>query len=401
MSNFTFSAERPLMEYKKKDSTFIICVLLLWGLGIVTLLICSQLNGILKFENKYHFVFRQLKYSVIAFVALTFFALVPMSFIRKCVVIATGISLFLCLLCFVPGLKAEINGATRWVKISSSISFQPSEFVKFAIILYLSHLFVKHEDEYKVNNKEFLYPLFVLLLFVLVILAQKDFSTAFIVFSIGTIMFIISGANISWIVPFLILAIPAVLLLIFTEPYRLLRIQAFLKPNELLDGLNYQRNTSLKAISDCGFFGRGMGSDLNAVIKIPEVESDYIFASWTSSMGLLGVSVYFILIIIFTWKAFQIALTCPNKFAAYGSMGCAILIAIQSLVNIAVVCGLLPTTGIPLPFFSSGGTSLIVTLAMCGFIINASNCYADDDYRVIKKVNDNIESFNGVIVENE
>ena len=187
-------------------------------------------------------------------------------------------------------------------------------------------------------------------------------------------MFFVSGAKLKWIWPFLMLTIPLAIILITSEQYRMERIIGFLNPEEGASSFNYQVNASKNAITAGGFWGTGIGRGLSKLDSIPEVQADYIFAGWTESMGFFGVVLYFALLGFFTWRGYKTAFNCPSRFAAYGSFGCVTTIVFQSIVNCMVVCGIIPSTGIPLPFFSVGGSSIIVTLAMCGFVLNASRC---------------------------
>ena len=131
---------------------------------------------------------------------------------------------------------------------------------------------------------------------------------------------------------------------------------------------------------------------------IPEVQADYIFASWAEAMGLGGVICYFTLLGFFIWRGVKIAVSCKNRFAAFASFGFVVIIALQSLINCAVVCGALPSTGIPLPFFSLGGSSIIISLCMCGFVVNASRCDTEEDYNSFENDFVEIESIDGVKV---
>ncbi len=403
MSAFTFYPGNPGGAYKKNDVAFLISVILLWGLGIFTLIIATPDTARRIFNKKYYFVVRQLSWSLVAFIAFTVFSALPISFIRKHLKAFVLSIMLLCLLTFIPGIGLEKNGATRWIMIPHVVRFQPSEFAKIAVVLYLANLFDKYLDEQEDGQKNFLYPLFGLLAFVGVIILQKDFSTGLFIFTVGCVMFFVSGARMSWFVPLLLLAIPAMALMIAIEPYRLDRIIAFLHP-EFTDDTGYQQFASQRAIISGGPWGAGLGTGLYYVSKIPEVQTDYVFSGWVAAMGFVGVIAYFAVLFLFAWRAFKITVNCPNRFASYGAFGCTCMVVLQSIMNVGVVAGALPSTGIPQPFFSSGGSSLIVTFAMCGFILNASHCTEEDNIEVgpFNKENTNsdieFESFNGVEV---
>lgn len=405
MTEHIFLADKPISENNKVDSIFLVLVLLLWGLGLYTQFICTQEKAIsLHFSSKYYFFYRQVIFSALGLVVFALVSLVPMKFIRKSVFFASLICLVLCFVTIFLGDKHK--GATRWLSFGG-FSFQPSEFAKFFLVLYLSHLFVKHSKEYELNNKECLFPLLVLFAFALTVFAQKDFSTGVFILIVGIAMFVICGANILYLTPFLVFVIPATVLLVASEDYRLNRVLAFFHPEDFESTYAYQVIKSQNAIKAGGFWGTGMGTGMNLVPSIPEVQTDYIFAGFANSMGLLGVTVYIFILILFAWRGFKISFNCPNKFASYASFGLVFTIVLQSLTNIAVVSGAAPTTGIPLPFFSAGGSSLISTFLMCGFVLNASHCKADDEDSEYKNefntynAEEVFESFNGVRVEYE
>lgn len=402
MSSFTFFADRPVEKYRRTDKGLLVATLLLWGLGIFTLYISSPNTGLRLFKDRSYFIIHQLVSSAVGFAGLLFFTLLPMNKVRKLLPVIVIGSLVLCLLTFIPGVGIESKGARRWIKIPFISTFQPSEAVKFAVVLFLANLFDKQERITDESQKRIFPAIFGLVIFVLVIFAQKDFSTGMFIFMVGIIMFFAAGAKLSWLGPFALLAIPAAILMISIEPYRISRVAAFINPDDFTQTSGYQQFAAERAISSGGFWGSGLGSGLTKINSIPEVQADYIFAGWAEAMGFVGVIAYFAALVFFAWRAFSVALTTPDRFAAYGSFGCALMIVLQSLLNCAVVCGAVPTTGIPLPFFSSGGSSIIFSLCMCGFMLNASHCEASDEYMPVDTVGHtdvDIESFNGVVVE--
>ena len=379
MGDFTFYPGNPGVDYNKTDFKFILSVLLLWGLGIFTLLVCTLDYAQRMFGNKYYFAVRQIVWSVFGFIALIVFASIPLKTIKRILPIIVIGSLFLCLLTLFPGIGSERKGAYRWISIGNFATLQPSEFAKVSVILYLSSLFDKYlGGSQEIEEKNFFYPLIGLFAFVLIIFLQKDFSTGVFVFVVGCMMFFVSGAKMRWFGPLILLAIPATILLIAIEPYRIMRVLAFFHPEEFIQTSGFQQWAAQRAIRYGGIWGAGLGTGLERVSGIPEVHADYIFAGWASSMGLVGVTAYLVLLIFFAFRGYGISLRCTNRFACYIAFGCVSSILVQSLINISVACGALPTTGIPLPFFSSGGSSLLSTSCMCGLIINASTCVSDE-----------------------
>lgn len=384
MKGYTFYAERPVDMQHKTDLGLVVATLLMWGLGMVTMYICTPDTASRLFDgDRYHFVVRHVINSAVGFSLLLFFAIMPMEKIRKLLPLFVMGTLLLCLLTFIPKIGIQRNGARRWINIPFMGSFQPSELAKFAVVLFLANLFDRQKvsGEYDDDANSFMKPLGGLLLFVSIVFAQKDLSTGILIFVVGASLFFVSGARISWFFPLFFLGVLAGALLTFKEEYRVRRLIAFFKPEEFVNTTGYQLAQSKKAIVSGGVWGQGLGTGLERTPYIPEVYADYIFAGWTEAMGFIGVLAYIVLLVFFAWRAFKVAFTSPDRFAALGTFGCAVTIVVQSVLNIAVVCGAVPTTGIPLPFFSYGGSSIIVTLAMCGFMLNASRCeYPSESY---------------------
>ena len=377
MGDYRFLPERSVVSYRKSDTSFIISVILMWGIGIFTLFVCSSSYAKAALDDSMYFVKRQLIASGVGFAGLLFFAICPADKQRKILPVMVFLTLVLCIMTFIPGLQYERNGARRWIKMPF-FTFQPSELLKFIIVIFLANYFDKYLRKDDFDEEKNVGPAVVILvLFVSIVFAQKDFSTGLFVLFIGLLMFYIAKVKMLWIIPFCNLAVPAIILMILTEQYRVNRIAAFLNPDEYVQSFNFQSIASKKAVITGGFWGQGIGDGLEKLNNIPEVQSDYIFAGWTEAMGFIGVIFYFVLLIFFVSRAIIIALKCPDRFSAFGTFGCTAVIFFQSLMNVSVVCGIVPTTGIPLPFFSNGGSSVIVTLCMCGFIINASRVDGD------------------------
>lgn len=371
MHNFNFFAEKPDSMYRKSDSLFIVLVMLLWGIGMVTLQFCSANYGQRFFGNSLHFVQRQLISSLVGFVLLIFFAVTDVEKVRKILPVIVLGSIVLSLLTFIPGIGVERNGARRWIKIPYFSTFQPSEALKFSMVLFLANLFDK-QSKLPEEDRSVVPALVGLLVFSVIILCQQDLGTALFVMILGLSIFFVTGAKLLWFVPMAFLLIPFGLIFILTEPYRVNRIIGFIAQDSFAQSLNWQINGSKRAITDGGLFGQGIGSGLTKLGGVPEIQSDYVFAGWAEAMGFFGVLIYLCILGLFLWRVYRICMTCGNRFASIASFGFGAVIVAQSLLNIAVVAGVVPTTGIPLPFFSSGGSSMMVTLAMCGFIINSS-----------------------------
>lgn len=369
---FNFFTDKPLEKYRKSDPLIMVFMLLLWGLGILALYFCSRNYALGLKGDSFYFVKRQLFCSLLGFIA--FFMMVSMSMetIKKLLPLIVVGSLFLCLLTLIPFFGKEVNGARRWLKIPFLGTFQPSELIKFSLVLYLANYFDKM-SKLKRSEKNVFPAVVFFIVFFSIVLIQGDFSTSLFLVGLGIIMFLIAGERIMWLIPFLIISIPFGMVMISSKEYRLNRLLGYIdKSGEFDKGINYQFVQAKKAIMSGGFWGQGFGSGLSKITSIPEVQTDYIFAGWVEATGFFGVLVYFILLGCFAWRVLKCSLTTSDRFSALTVFGFLLVIVGQSLINVAVVVGVLPTTGIPLPFFSSGGSSIFVTMAMCGFIVCAS-----------------------------
>ena len=393
MGGYTFYPDKPLSQYKKSDTGLIVSIILMWGIGMGALYVCSSAYCGKVFGNELMLVKRQLLASAVGFAGLLFFAFAPLSKIRKILPLIMLVCIVLLLATFVPAFNEERNGAKRWVKLPF-FRFQPSELAKFAVILYLANFFDKYQRERDLEERSVFPAVVVMTLFVALIFAEKDFSTGLFLFLICLLLFFISGIKTLWLVPMAAIGLPALAMMIVWEPYRMERIAGYLHPEEFSQGVNYQTNASLRAIGAGGFWGEGIGNGLTKLNSIPEVQADYIFAGWTEAMGFVGVAIYFVILCVFAYRAYKRAFMCPSRFGAIGTFGCISAILFQSLANVAVVCGAIPSTGIPLPFFSAGGSSMIVTLCMCGFMINAARGDENDEGESAESIDDVLEVLN-------
>ncbi len=377
MFKFRFSPEKPLLQYNKSDTGVIISIILLLGLGLVTLYVCSADYSAARFRgDSLYLVKRQFICALIGLVGMVFIASIRLDVIKKFLPIIFLISVIFCFLTFTP-LGIVKNGARRWIRLPLLATFQPSEAIKFVSVIFMANIFDK-QSRLSEDERSVIPAIVGMFMFFLIVLMQKDLSTSLLVLGTCMVMFFVCEKKWYYIVPVLFVLIPLGGLLIALEPYRVRRILAFLRPNEFLQTANFQVNAARNAIISGGLWGNGIGSGLVKMDRIPEVHADYIFAGWTEAMGLLGVTIYFVLLVFFAYRSYKVAFSTKNRFAAIGTFGFTTMIFVQSLLNCAVAAGVVPSTGIPLPFFSSGGSSMMFTMFMSGFIINASR-YMEDN----------------------
>ena len=279
MNQYDFYAHKPSEKYHKSDIWFLISVLLLWGLGMFTIFVCSQGYAARFFNNdSFYFVKRQLVCSVAGIILFMAFLLLDMETIKKLVIYMVLVTLLLCLLTFIKPLSIEKNGARRWIRLPLNFTFQPSELVKFVLVLYLASYFDKLSEDVS-GEKDVLPCVGIFLSMVILVLFQKDFSTSVFLTCIGVLMFFVAGAKLKWLIPFLIIAIPVAIIVVTMEQYRIERIIGFLKPSEGIQSYNYQATASKATITAGGIWGAGIGKGLSKLNSIPEVQAARLFPS--------------------------------------------------------------------------------------------------------------------------
>jgi cell division protein FtsW len=280
-----------------------------------------------------------------------------------------GFSAFLCVLTLIPGIGVERYGASRWIEIAS-VSYQPSEMVKFVLPLYLAHLLDKKSGNIDNFYSGILPPVLVTGLFFVLIYVQNNFSTAvFIIFNVMVILFL-AGMRYRYFLAAIAMIIPISVLLIFTKEHRVKRLVSFIRPEWDPLGAGFQVTASRDAIVSGGFWGKGIGEGTRKIASVPEIQSDFIFSAYVEETGFIGILLFFAMFAAFAILGYRAAYKCKAMFARLLAAGLTTMIVSQALLNIAVVSGALPATGIPLPFFSAGGSSLVTTLICAGIIAN-------------------------------
>ncbi len=378
MSSLSIAPERN-MRYEKIDVQFILLVLLFCGIGFITLYSGSYAYASRVFDDPFYFVKRQALNFVLGIVGMAFFAFIRLSFVRNILPKIVIFTIIVNILPFVPGIGITKNGAARWIGIGP-MTFQPSELVKIVTVLFLANLFEKKRSRLDEPGVSIYPAAFMCAVFVFLVYLQRNLSTAVFVFAIAAVMFFIANVGISWFVRFFVIVLPLFALMILTEEYRIERILSFFFPDKDPLGASYQVNAAITALSEGGFWGRGLGNGMRKISSIPEVQSDFIFAVWGEEMGFVGVLFYFCLLVVFTIKSTHISLKASSLFNCLLGLGCTFTVFFQSIMNCGVIVRFFPSTGVPLPFFSSGGSSLLVTLSVCGFILNISRKKMNGEY---------------------
>lgn len=281
------------------------------------------------------------------------------------------VSIVMLILVLIPGIGLEIKGSKRWLGVGE-LTFQPSELAKLGVILFFSYSLSKRKDQLQYFFKGLLPYLILLGLIAGLMLIEPHKSGTIIIGSVAVIILFCAGARIKHIVAMAIPAVTGMIALILLSDYSRKRIFAFLDPAADPQGDGWQQLQSLYAIGSGGLFGRGLGKSLQKFLYIPEPHNDFILAVLAEELGFLGVMAVLILFLIFIWRGIKIAMHAPDIFGSLVAVGITSLIAVQVIINVAVVTASMPVTGVPLPFFSYGGTSLLFLMSGIGILLNIS-----------------------------
>jgi cell division protein FtsW len=367
----TFNVESSARKFQA-DHVLIACVFLLVGVGLATLYSASYAFGERFFKSGLYFFSRQVIYCLIGLAAFFAASWVKLSTLRKFIVPMVVITLVLCALPLAPGVGVTKNGASRWIRVTASTTFQPSELVKLILPFYLAHIFSKKQERINSLISGILPPAMITVLFGVLIYLQNNFSTSVFLAINALFIFFIAGVRYRYFICGAIVLIPTSAFLVLSKEHRLRRIISFFMPDWEPQGAGYQVHSSLNSIGSGGLLGKGFGQGTRKIASVPEIHSDFIFSSFSEETGLVGVLLFYALFAVFTVHGYRAALKCRDMFRRLLGCGLVTMISSQALLNIAVVSGALPATGVPLPFFSAGGSSLAVTLVIAGLIVNIS-----------------------------
>ena len=368
-------SEKPIDTiYRVKsgvDSTFLIIVLALLCFGTVMVFSASYSFAESRFGNSTFFVKRQTIYALMGFAAMIFFSFFDYRLLRNWALPIFGVSYILMFCVFLPVIGKSEKGATRWVDLKI-ITFQPSDVMKFSIVLILALYFSCVINKTKKFKYGIFFPACILLAVCFSTIIQKHISGTVIIFLIGAVMILVSGASAKWLIGICTAGASAVCAIIFFTEYATSRVNAWLHPETVLQDGGWQPYQSMLAIGSGGIFGVGLGNSYQKQSWLPEPQNDFIFAIICEELGLIGGLCVIALFIALVWRGLSIAKKAPDTFSCLLVTGLVAKVGIQALLNIAVVTATIPTTGIALPFFSYGGTALIMQLAEMGIVLSVS-----------------------------
>lgn len=271
----------------------------------------------------------------------------------------------------IPGIGIVRGGARSWIGIGA-FSIQPSEFMKMGLIIYLAAYLSHHQKQMKSFLKGFLPPILLVMVAFGCIMLQPDLGTGMVLVATCMLMIYVNGAKLNHFIAMLSVGLAGFIGLIASAPYRIKRITAFLNPWEDPLGDGFQIIQSLYAIGPGGLLGVGLGKSLQKYFYLPEPQTDFIFAILGEELGFIGGVIMLVLFALLFWRGTYIALLAPDQFSRLLALGIVFMLTIQVMINVSVVIGLIPVTGITLPFLSYGGSSLTLTLISVGILLNIS-----------------------------
>ena len=356
------------------DYTMLITVLLLLSMGLIMVLSASSPTALSEGRSSYAYFIRQALFAGIGIVAMIIISKIDYRIYKKFYLLAYIASVIL--LVVVMAIGKETNGAKRWIYITKSLSFQPSEFVKLFMIIFFATILTKNKDNLKDFFNGWVKHLIMLVPIIGLLIIEPHLSASIVIIGICMIMMFLAGCKL-WqiIVPSVVIGIPTFLIGIFKIQkfaHALKRITTFMNPWEDKLGAGWQVTQSLYAIGSGGVFGLGLGQSKQKYLYLPEPQNDFIFSVMAEELGFVGCVFVIILFAILIWRGILAAMKAPDMFGSLLAVGITSLIGIQTIINIAVVTSSMPATGMPLPFFSYGGTALFILLCEVGILLNVS-----------------------------
>ena len=340
------------------DFTLVITILLLLGIGLVMVLSASSPSALSESGNSYAYFSKQLLFAILGLIAMGVISKIDYRFYQKFYKHAWWISVILLAIVLVIG--SEVNGAKRWIKITTTFSFQPSEAVKILMIVFYAGILVKNKDELDKYKNGFIKHIIMVTPIIGLLILEPHLSSSIVIIGIISIMMIVAGCKFKhFILTGLGAGVPLLTAAIAFSPYRLKRFVTFLDPWQDKLGDGWQVIQSLLAIGSGGLFGVGLGDSKQKYLYIPEPHNDFIFSILAEELGFIGCAVVLVLFAIFIWRGILIAMKAPDMFGSLLAIGITSLVAIQVIINVAVVTSSMPATGMPLPFFSYRWNSII------------------------------------------
>jgi cell division protein FtsW len=355
---------------EKIDYPFLLVVLALLAIGLIMVFSASPVMG-LKHGDTFYYVKRHIFYLILGLLALYYGMHLDLDNLKNRAVPILLASIALLAAVFIPGVGRKVLGASRWIDLGL-LSFQPSELIKFSMVLFTAKWLSERQATIKDFIRGIIPPLVWLGLVSLFIIKQPDIGTTLTIGATVFAMLFIAGAEIWQLLSLAGIGIMGMIGLSFISPYRLRRLTAYLNPWSDPQGAGFQIIQSLLAVGSGGLFGLGLGASRQKFFYLPQQFTDFIFAILCEELGFFGGAGVVVLFAFFASLGFRIALSLSDPFRKLLAAGIVSWLTLQAMINIMVVIGLIPTTGIPLPFISYGGTATIINLFSVGVVLNVS-----------------------------
>ena len=367
---------KVLFSNSKLDFGMLTIIIVLLCIGLVMVSSASSYLALTSYNDSNYYLIKQLQFAILGVIAMLIISKIDYRVYKKFSYLFFIISLILLAAVLIPNVGVEVNGATRWLGFGETFRFQPSEIVKISLVFAISTYIATN---YKKTNsiKGYIIPFLMLAVVVIIMFLQNHMSGTLVMMVAALSIIFASGIKIKlrYIIPLIIIAVVALGIFILAEPFRINRILSFANPEQDIKDGNWQAAQSLYAIGSGGLFGRGLGQSREKYSWLPEAQNDFIFSVLCEELGLVGAVIVLGMFIFFIYRGYKIALTCKDMYGSLIATGITSVFAIQILVNIAVVTCTMPVTGMPLPFFSYGGTALCINLCAMGILLSISrNC---------------------------
>ncbi len=354
------------------DAPFLILLLVLLTIGLACMFSASYVNAYYREDDSYFYIKKQLIFAAIGIGAMLVCSCIDYHIWHKLALPVLGVSIILLIVVlFIP----TSDGVQRWIPLPGLGNIQPSEVAKFALILVFAHMISLNHKQMGKFTKGYVPFMVVMGILCVLTILEPHLSGTMLIFAIGFVMMFIGGTKIVYLLGTILLGGAAVVFMIAVLGYEQDRIEVWLNIFEVYENNRdqaWQTMQSLYAIGSGGLMGQGFGNSRQKHLFLPEPQNDFVFAIVCEELGFIGAALIIILFAVLVWRGFIIAMRSPDKFGFMLAVGLAAQIAIQVALNIAVVTNLLPNTGISLPFFSYGGSSLIMLLAQMGILLSVS-----------------------------
>ena len=353
------------------DKTLLLVVTFLIIIGFLAIFSSTAPKSFFDGGNPAQFLVKQLIAFVAGFVGLKFFANYDYKKLAQWNNIYVGIVIILLILVAFTPLGVNVNGATRWINVAG-FQLQPSEFAKPAVVLLLASIF--REDADLFDKRKWIFAFIPFLLMIGLIYQQPNLSMVILLLSTGVVMFLCAGGSMKLFLSIVGLGVSAIVVAATTiiKPYQIKRIMIWLNPESDPLGAGYNIRHSLMAFASGGFTGVGYGGSIQKLRYLPECHTDFIFAIIAEELGFIGCLLVIGLFFTFVQRGFLIAGRCPDMYGKLLAVGLTFSIGFQAFLNMSVASSFLPATGVPLPFISYGGSSLVVSMCMVGILLNIS-----------------------------